>query len=101
MVFQNRVLRGIFGPKREEVVGGWRILCNEEFHNLYTSQNINRWIKSRRVRWAGHVACMGEMRIENSILVGKPEGKKSLRRCKHRWVDDRMDLTEIRWESVD
>jgi hypothetical protein len=58
-VFENRVLRGIFGPKRYDVMGDWRKLHNEEFHNLYSSPNIIRMIKSRRMRWAGHVARMG------------------------------------------
>jgi hypothetical protein len=61
-VFENRVLRGIFGPKREEVVGGWRRLHNEELHNLYTSPDIIRVIKSKMIRWEGHVACRGEIR---------------------------------------
>jgi hypothetical protein len=70
-VFENRVLRRIFGPMRDEVAGDWRKLHNEELHNWYSSPNIIRMIKSRRMRWAGHVARIGEKRI----LVGKPEGK--------------------------
>jgi hypothetical protein len=72
-VSENRVLRGIFGPKREEVAGGWRRLHNEELHNLYASPDIVRVIKSRGMRWAGHVACMGEMRNRYKKLVRKPE----------------------------
>jgi hypothetical protein len=95
-VFENRVLRKIFGPKRNEVVGGWRKLHNEELHNLYCSPSIIRIIKSRRMRWAGHVACMGEKRNAYRILVGKPEGKRPLGRPRCRWEDNiRMDLREI------
>jgi hypothetical protein len=75
-VFENRVLRRIFGPKRDEVTGGWRKLHNEELHNLYSSPSIIRMIKSRRMRWAGHM----EKRNANRILVRKPEGKRPLRR---------------------
>jgi hypothetical protein len=71
-VFGNRVLRAIFGPEREEVAGGWRRLHNEELHNLYTSPNIVRVIKSKRMRWAEYVARMGEMKNAYIILVGKP-----------------------------
>jgi hypothetical protein len=75
-VFENRVLRRIFRPKRDEVMGDWRKLHNEELHNLYSSPNIFRMIKSRRMRWAGHVARVGETRNAYRILVGKPEGKR-------------------------
>jgi hypothetical protein len=74
-MFENRVLRRIFGPKREEVAGGWRGLHNEELHNLYAAPNIIRVIKSRRMRRAGRVPRMGEMRNAYSTLVGKPGGK--------------------------
>jgi hypothetical protein len=77
-VFENRVLRGIFGPKRDEVTGGWRKLHNEELHNLYSSPSIVREIKSRRLRWSGHVARMGAKRNAYRILVGNPEGKRPL-----------------------
>jgi hypothetical protein len=77
-VSENRVLRRIFGPKRKEVAGGWRRLYVEKFHNLYASPNINRMIKSRRMRWARYVERVREIRSAYSILVGKPEGKKSL-----------------------
>jgi len=75
-VFENMVLRRIFGPRRDEVTGEWRKLHNEELNDLYSSPNIVRVIKSRRMRWAGHVARMGEKRGAYRILVGKPEGKK-------------------------
>jgi hypothetical protein len=77
-------------------------LHNEELHNLYSSPNIIRTIKSRRMRWAGHVARMGERRNAYRILVGKPEGRRSLGRPRRRWVDNiKIDLREIRWNSVD
>jgi hypothetical protein len=101
-VFENRVLRRIFGPKRDEVTGEWRKLHNEELHNLYSSPNIIRQIKSRRMRWVGHVACMGEERNVYRVLMEKPEGKRPLGRQRHRWEDGiRMDLREIGWGSVD
>jgi hypothetical protein len=79
-VFENRVFRRIFGPKRDGVMGGWRKLYNEELHNLYSSPGIIRIIKPRRMRWVGHVVRMGEKRNVNRLLVGKPEGKRSLGR---------------------
>jgi hypothetical protein len=95
-VFENRVLRRIFGPKRDGVTGGWRKLPNKVLHNLYSSPSIIRIIKSKRMRWAGHVARMGEKRNVYRSLVGKPEGKRSLGRPKHRWMDNiKMDLLEI------
>jgi hypothetical protein len=101
-VFENRVLRRIFGPKRNEVMGEWRKWQNEELHNLYSSPDIIRQLKSRRMRWAGHVARMGEDRKVYKVLVGKPEGKRALRRPRHRWeVGIRMDLREIGWEGMD
>jgi hypothetical protein len=96
-VFENRVLRRIFGPKRNEVMGDWRKLHNEELHNLYSLPNIIRMIKKRRMRWAGHVARMGEKRNACRIL-GKPEGKRPLGRPRRRWVDNiKIDLREIDW----
>jgi hypothetical protein len=77
-VFKNRVLRKIFGPKRVEMVGGWKRLHNEELHNLYISPNIIRVIESRRVKWTGHVAYIREVRIAHKFLVEKPEGRKPL-----------------------
>jgi hypothetical protein len=87
-----RVLRRIFGPKRDEVTGDWRKQHNEELHNLYSSPNIIRMIKSRRMIWVGYVARMGERRNAYRILVGKPEGRRPLRRPRRRWVDNiKMD----------
>jgi len=77
-VFENRVLRRIFGPKRDEVTGEWRKLHNEELNDLYSSPNIVRVIKSRKIRWVGHMARMGERRDVYRVLVGKPEGKSHL-----------------------
>jgi hypothetical protein len=95
-VFENRVLRSIFEPKRDDVTEKWRKLHNEELHNLYSSPDIIRQIKSRGIRWAGHVARMGEERKLYKILVEKPEGKRPLRRSRSRWEDGiRMDLREI------
>jgi hypothetical protein len=92
-VFENRVLRRIFGPKRDEVTGEWRKLHNEELRDLCSSPSIIRIIKSRRMRWAGHVERMGEKRNAYRLLVGKPEGKRPLGRPRRRWVDNiRMDL---------
>jgi hypothetical protein len=83
-VFENRVLRRIFGPMRDEVKGEWRKLHNEELHNLYSSPDIIRQIKSRRMRWAGHVARMGEEKNVYRALMGKPEGKRPLGRPRRR-----------------
>ena len=94
--FENMVLRRIFGPGRDEVTREWRRLHNEELNDLYSSPNIVRVIKSRIMRWAGHVARMGEERGLCRVLVGKPEGKRPLGRPKHRWVYNiRMDLQEV------
>ena len=95
-VFENMVLRRIFGPRRDEVTGEWRGLHNEELNDLYTSPNIVRMIKSRKMRRVGHVARMGEERGVYRVLVGKPEGRRPLRRPRRRWVDNiRMDLQEV------
>jgi hypothetical protein len=83
-VFESRVLRGIFGPKREKVAGGWKRPRKEELHNLYSSPNIIRVIESKRIRGTGHVAYMGEMINAYRILVGKPERKRSLGRRRSR-----------------
>jgi hypothetical protein len=95
-VFENRVLRRIFGPKRDGVTGSWRELHNEELHNLYPSPSIIRIIKSRRMRWAGHVARMGEKRNACRLLVRKP---------RHRWIDNfKIDLPEtgdgVEWTDL-
>jgi hypothetical protein len=96
------VLRRIFGPKRDGVMGGWRKLHNEELHNLYSSPSIIRIIKSRKMRWAGHVARKGGKRNMYRLLVGKPEGKGPLERPRRRWRDNiKMDLLEIGLGVVD
>jgi len=101
-VFENRVLRRIFGLKRDEVTREWRKLHNEELSNLYSTPNIVRVIKSRRMIWAGHVAGMGESRGIYRFLVGKPEGKSSLRRSRDRWEDNiKMDLQEVACGGMD
>jgi hypothetical protein len=101
-VFKNRVLRRIFGPKRDEVTGEWRKLHNEDLRHLYSSPSIIRIIKSRRMRWAGHVARMGEKRNSYRLLMGKPEEKRPLGRPRRRWVDNiRMDLGEVGWGDMD
>jgi len=95
-VSENVVLRSIFGPRSDEVTGQWRRLHHEEINDLYSSPSIVWVIKSRRMRWAGHVARMGEERGVYRVLVGKPEGKRPLGRPRHRRVDIiRMDLQEV------
>jgi hypothetical protein len=99
-VFENRVLRRIFGPKREED-GSWRKLPNDELHSLYSSPNIVRVIKSRTMRWAGHMARMEEGRGVYRVLVGRPEGKRPLERPRHSWEDNiKMDLRETGIEGA-
>jgi hypothetical protein len=96
------MLRRIFGPKRDRVMGGWRQLHNEELHNLYSSPSIIRIIKSRRMRWAGHVARMGEKRNVCRLLAGKPELRRPLGRPRRRWKNNiKMDISEIRLSVVD
>jgi hypothetical protein len=98
-VFENRVLR-IFGPKRDED-GSWRKLHNDELHNLYSSPNIVRVFKSRRLKWAGHVARMGEGRGVYRVVVGKPEYKRPLGRARRRWEDNTdLNLREIRIDGT-
>jgi len=94
-VFENVVLRRIFGPRRDEVTGEWKRLHNEELNDLYCSPNIVRVIKWRRMRWAGHVACMGDESGVYRVLVGKLEGRRPLCRPRRRWMDIRMDLQEV------
>ncbi|KAJ4429512.1 hypothetical protein ANN_21681 [Periplaneta americana] len=101
-VFENKVLRKIFGAKRDEVTGEWRKLHNIELHALYSSPDIIRNIKSRRLRWAGHVARMGETRNAYRVLVGRPEGKRPLGRPRRRWEDNiKMDLREVGYDDRD
>jgi hypothetical protein len=96
---ENRVLRRIFGPKRDEATKDWRRLRNEELNDLYSSPNIIRVIKPRRMRWAGHVARMGEERGAYRILVGRPEGRRPLGTPRRRWEDNiKTDLREVGWE---
>jgi hypothetical protein len=98
-VFENRVLRGIFGQKMDKVIGGWRKLHNEELHNLYCSPDIIRMINSRRMRLEGHVARMEAMRNANRIFVGKPEGRRPPR---HRWEDNiKVDIRGLWWSGMD
>jgi hypothetical protein len=101
-MFENRMLRRIFGPKRYEVEGEWRKLHNEELRDLYSSVSIIRMIKPRRMRWAGHVARMRENRSVYRLLLGKTEGKRLLGRPRRRWVDNiMMDLGVVGWGDVD
>jgi hypothetical protein len=95
-VFENMVLRRIFGLRRDEVRGKWRRLHNEELNDLYSSPNIVRVIKSRRMKWTGNVARMGQERGVYRVLVGKPEGKRPMGRPRRRWMDNiRMDLQQV------
>jgi hypothetical protein len=95
-VFENRVLRRVFGPKRDEVTGEWIKLHNEKLNDLYSLPNIVRVVKSRRMRWGGHVARMGEGKDVHRVLVGKPEGKRPLGRPRIRWEDNiKMYLQEV------
>jgi hypothetical protein len=106
-VFENKVLRMICGTKRDKVIGGWRKLHNEELRDLCSSPSIIRIMKSRRMRWAGHVARMRENRNAYWLLVGKPEGKIPLGRPRRRWVDnikmnlfkDRLGRFGLDWSS--
>jgi hypothetical protein len=101
-VFENRVLRRIFGPKMDEVTGEWRRLHNEELYKLYSSPNIFQMINARRMRWAGHVARMGDRRGAYRIFVGRPEGKRLLGRPRHSWEESvEIDLQEVGWGGMD
>ena len=101
-VFENRVLRRIFGPMRDEVTGEWRKLHNEELNDLHCSPNIVRVIKSRRMIWAGHVARREEGRDVYRVSVGKPEGKRPVGRPRRRWKDNiQLDLQEVGYGDMD
>jgi len=103
-VVENMVLRRIFGPRREEVTGEWRRLHNEELNDLHCSPNIVRVIKSKKLRWAGHVARMGEERVVYRILVGKPEGRRPLERLILEWNSRRWDVviwTGLGWPRIE
>jgi len=101
-VFENRVLRKIFEPRRDEVTGEWRKRHNEELNDLYCSPNILRVIKSKRMRWEGHVARVGERMGAYKVLVGKIEGKTQLGRFRHIWEDNiKMDLQDVGCGDVD
>jgi hypothetical protein len=101
-VFENRVLRGIFGLKRDELSGEWRKLHNKELYNLYSSTSIFRMAMSRKMRWAGHIARIGRKKNAYRLLVGNPEGKRPLGRPRREWVGNvKMDLREIGWGGMD
>ena len=101
-IFENMVLRRIFGPKRDDVTGEWRKLHNEELNYLDSTLNNVREIKSRIRKWAGHVALMGEWRDVYRILVGNPEGKRPLGKPRHRWEDNiKLNLKEVGCWGVD
>ena len=101
-MFQNKVLRKILGVKRDEITGDWRKLHNAELYALYSSHNIIRNLKSRRLRWAGHVARMQKFRNAYRVLVGKPESKRLLGRPRRRWEDNtKMDLREVSCDPRD
>jgi hypothetical protein len=100
--FENRVLRRIFGPKRDEVTGKWRTVHSEGLNDMYSSPSIFRVTKSRRMRWAGHVVRIGDKRGAYRVLVVKPEGKKSLGKPKHRLgCNIEMYLQQVRWGDMD
>ena len=100
-MLENKGLRRIFGPKRDEMTGEWRKLHSDELNDLYSSPSIVQLIKSR-MRWVGNVACMGERRGIYRVLVGKPEGKRTLGRPRRKWEDNiKMGLQEVRCERMD
>jgi hypothetical protein len=105
--FKLSLLRRIFRPKRDELLGGWRKLHDEELHNVYYSLRIITVIKSRRMKWARHIARIRAKRYVKRLFVGMPEGNRPLRRSRCRWLDDiKMDLRErdrerMRWYRVD
>jgi hypothetical protein len=99
-VFQNRALRRIFGPKKNEIIGRWRKLHNKKLHNLYSLPNKIRIMKSWRIRWAGNVVHMEQKRNAYKVLVGKPERNRPLERRRHKWEDNKMDLREVGWGGM-
>jgi hypothetical protein len=100
-VLENRVLERIFEPKRDKITRKWRKSHNGELHNLYTHPIIIRQIKSKRMSWVGHMACMGEKRKVYKVLMGKPKVKRLLGRMRHSWENGiKMDLWETRWKGV-
>jgi hypothetical protein len=102
VIFENRLLRRIFGPKRDEVTREWRKMHNEVLYDLYSSPSIIRVMKSRRMRWAGHVAQKGEKKNAYRLLVGKLEGRRPQGRPRRRWLHNiKMDVVEMRWGDVD
>jgi hypothetical protein len=101
-VFENMVLRRIFRPKRDEIKGKWGKLHNEKLNDLYSPSNIICIIKSRRIKWAGHVASIEEMRGADWVLVGKPNGKRQIGRPRLRWEDNiKLDLQDVGWKGID
>jgi hypothetical protein len=101
-VFGNRVLRRVFGPKRDKVMGEWRILHNEELSDLCWLPNIVRVVETRKMRWTGHVACMREGRGVHRVLMGRPEGKRPLGRPRRRWGDNIItDLQQVGCGGMD
>jgi hypothetical protein len=98
-VFENKALGRTFGPKRDEVTGGWRKLHNEELCDLYSSPSIIRMMKSRRMRWTRHVARIEEKRNAYRLLVGTPDGKRPLGRPRRRWVDI-LELVGAMWTGL-
>ena len=101
-VFEKRVSRRIFGPMRDEITREWRKLHNEQLNDLYSSPSVVRVIKSKRMRWAGHVAYIVARRDLYRVLVGKPEGRRPLGRPRHRWeVNIKMDGQEVGWGGMD
>ena len=94
-MFENRVLSRVLGPKRDEVTGEWRRLHMEQLYDLHTSLNVIQVSKSKRMKWSGHVARMGDGRGVHRVLIGKPEGKRPLGRPRRRWEDIKIDFQEV------
>jgi hypothetical protein len=101
-VFENKVLRKVFGSKRDEVTGEWRKVHNEELHDVYSSPSIITIMKLRRMRFTGHVARMGEKSNAYRLFLGKPAGRRPLGRPRRRWLNNiRIDLVQVGWDDVD